>query len=163
MLIAYSCGYSFRRHVFDALEVVVEARNIVALAWSAKKSPVCAYTYSVGTSIQLILCIKSRLSLISIDWWRGLRLLGFPPMLPQAGSYGMYVSCICITIIHTFKVRLVFVIPALNYHNATCTYSPPWSLNVVIPVIPALFLWYLHVCIPVLPALIDLSNKSKIF
>ena len=122
MFITYSCSYSFYGYILDALKVVVEAIDVTSLSWSAQESPVCACTYSVVPSIELILGIKYKLSLISLDLWRGLRYLKFPPILPWAGAYGLYVSCICITIIHTFIVRLVPVIPALNYPRAPCTY-----------------------------------------
>ena len=122
MFITYSCSFSCYENVFNALELVVESIDVTSLAWSNQKSPVCACTYIIGPSIELILGIKLRLSLISIDCWKGLRSLEFPPISPWSGAYGLYVSCICITIIYTFIVRLVPVLPALNYTCATCMY-----------------------------------------
>ena len=66
MFIAYYCSYSFYGHVLNALEVVVEAIDIIALVRSAQESLVCACTYSVGPSIELILGIKSILSLVGL-------------------------------------------------------------------------------------------------
>ena len=37
-------------------------------------------------------------------------------------AYGLYVTCICITIIYTFLVRVDPMLPALNYPCDTCTY-----------------------------------------
>ena len=100
----------------------MESINITALAWSAQKSLVCACAYSVGSSTEIIICIKSRLSFISIYYCRGIISLDLSPISPWDGSYGLYVSCIYITIIHKFTVRLVPVIPALNYPCASCNF-----------------------------------------
>ena len=142
------CSYSFYGHVLNALEIFAEAIDVISLTWSAQESPVCASTYSFGPSTEIILGIKSRLILISIDCWQGLRCLDLPPILPCNGAYGMYVSCICIKIIHTFIVRVSTVLPALNYPSDTCTYSLfQFSLHYDYNPFTYVFQCYLHLFI----------------
>ena len=100
----------------------MEAIDVTSLAWSAQESPFYDYTHSVGPSIKLIIGIKYRLIIISLDCWRDLGSLDLPPISTWAGAYGLYISCICITLIHKFIAIVVPVLPALNYSRATCTY-----------------------------------------